>query len=105
MRRAQFAAAIIHQPKLLLLDEPTAGLDHVAQSAIWMHLHRLAANGVGIIVSTHDLVEAQMCTRVAVYRQGKVMALASPEKIITQLGVTDFVNAIATLISSESNTP
>ena len=58
-RRAGFAAALVHAPGLLLLDEPTVGLDAVARQDVWRHVLQLASGGVTVVVSTHDLAEAE----------------------------------------------
>jgi ABC-2 type transport system ATP-binding protein len=76
-RRAQFAATLLHRPALLLLDEPTAGLDVVTRRDIWAWLDILAAAGHGIVISTHDLVEAQRCSTLLFYNDGAVRELAT----------------------------
>ena len=69
-RRVQLAATMLHMPQLLLLDEPTAGLDALSRAEIWARLRTYAAQGRGVIISTHDLPEAQHCTGVIDYDQG-----------------------------------
>ena len=61
-RRLQLAAVLIHSPRLVFLDEPTAGLDAVARHDVWRRIGSLAAAGAGVIVSTHDLAEAERCS-------------------------------------------
>ena len=61
-RRLQLAAALIHSPRLVFLDEPTAGLDAAARHDVWRRIGSLAAAGAGVIVSTHDLAEAERCS-------------------------------------------
>jgi ABC-type multidrug transport system ATPase subunit len=80
-RRLQLAAALVHSPRLILLDEPTAGLDAVSRHEVWGRMQRLAAERAGVIVSTHDLAEAERCSRVAFLREGRVLATGSPEEI------------------------
>jgi ABC-2 type transport system ATP-binding protein len=80
-RRLQLAAALIHSPKLILLDEPTAGLDAVSSREVWARMERLAAQGSGVIVSTHDLAEAERCSRVAFLREGRIVAMGPPEEV------------------------
>jgi ABC-2 type transport system ATP-binding protein len=80
-RRLQLAAALIHSPRLVLLDEPTAGLDVVSRQQIWRRLGQLAANGAGIIVSTHDLAEADRCSCAAFFSEGRVIAAGTPEQV------------------------
>ena len=69
-RRAQFAATMIHAPRLLLLDEPTAGLDATTRQDIWNRLHALGAQGQAIVVSTHDHAEAATCSWQLHYEPG-----------------------------------
>jgi len=80
-RRLQLAAALTHAPRLILLDEPTAGLDAVWRQDVWRRMERLAAGGAGIVVSTHDLAEAERCTRVALLSEGRVVAAGTPEQV------------------------
>ena len=80
-RRLQLAAALIHWPTLILLDEPTAGLDAVSRYEVWGLMQRLAAEGAGVIVSTHDLTEAERCSRVALLREGRIVATGTPEEV------------------------
>lgn len=80
-RRLQLAAAVIHSPRLILLDEPTAGLDAVSRQQVWRRLERIAAQGVGVIVSTHDLAEAERCSRASLLSEGRVVATGTPEQI------------------------
>jgi ABC-2 type transport system ATP-binding protein len=80
-RRLQLAAALIHAPRLLLLDEPTAGLDAMSRQEVWQRIGLLAAQGVGVIVSTHDLAEAERCSRLAFLSAGRVVAVGTPEQV------------------------
>jgi ABC-2 type transport system ATP-binding protein len=80
-RRLQLAAVLIHAPRLLLLDEPTAGLDALSRQDVWHRIGRLAAAGVGIVVSTHDLAEAERCAQVALLADGRVVAAGTPEQV------------------------
>jgi ABC-2 type transport system ATP-binding protein len=80
-RRLQLAAAMIHAPRLLLLDEPTAGLDAMARQEVWQRLGRLATQGAGVIVSTHDLAEAEQCSHIACLSEGRAVAVGTPEQV------------------------
>jgi ABC-2 type transport system ATP-binding protein len=80
-RRLQLAAALIHAPRLLLLDEPTAGLDAISRQDVWRRIGRLAAGGAGIVVSTHDLAEAERCAQVTLLADGRVAAAGTPEHV------------------------
>ena len=77
-RRVEFVASVLHRPKLLLLDEPTAGLDVVTRRDMWQWMTALAADGCAIIVSTHDLIEAEQCNNILLYREGDVRGPMTP---------------------------
>jgi ABC-2 type transport system ATP-binding protein len=76
------AAALLHHPKLLLLDEPTAGVDPEARREFWDHLHSLARKGVTTLVSTHYMDEAERCTRLAYIVYGHILAEGTANEII-----------------------
>jgi ABC-2 type transport system ATP-binding protein len=80
-RRLQLAAALIHSPKLIFLDEPTAGLDTASRHEVWRRIERMAARGAGVIVSSHDLAEAERCSRAALLSEGQVVAAGTPDEI------------------------
>lgn len=86
VRRVQFAATMIHAPRLLLLDEPTAGLDAATRRDIWGWLAALATEGCSIVVSTHDLVEAERCPAILHYHDGRAEGPLSPATLIAQSG-------------------
>src|ERR1043166_8039974 len=73
-RATQLAGCMLHQPELLLLDEPTAGVDPKARREFWKELHALAARGISILVSTHYMDEAERCHKLAYIAYGRLMA-------------------------------
>ena len=83
-RRAQFAATVLPEPRLLLLDEPTAGLDLETSRRLWESVIELADGGVAVVVSTHDLVEAARCHALGVFVEGEVIARGTLEEIVSQ---------------------
>jgi ABC-2 type transport system ATP-binding protein len=85
-QRVLLASALIHQPHLLLLDEPTVGIDPELRLAFWDHFARLNAQGVTIIVSTHHLDEAVRCTRLGLMRFGVLLAEGKPQELTTLSG-------------------
>jgi len=95
-RRLQLAAALIHSPKLVLLDEPTAGLDVTSRHQVWRHIGRLAASRVGVVVSTHDLAEAERCSRTSLLVQGRVVAEGTPDQIVRSVPLVAFLVSGAT---------
>ena len=90
-RRLQLAAALIHAPRVILLDEPTAGLDALARQDVWRRIGRLAAAGAGIVVSTHDLAEAERCSQAALLSEGRVVATGTPEQVAQRAPAAAFL--------------
>ncbi|WP_373505001.1 ABC transporter ATP-binding protein [Aestuariivirga sp.] len=86
-QRLALAACVLHEPKLLLLDEPTAGVDPKARRAFWDEIHALAAQGITVLVSTHYMDEAERCHEIAYIAYGKLMARGTTQEIITQSGL------------------
>jgi ABC-2 type transport system ATP-binding protein len=81
-QRLALSAALLHQPKLLLLDEPTAGVDPKARREFWEHIHHLAKEGITTLVSTHYMDEAERCTRLAYIMKGHILIRGTPQEII-----------------------
>jgi ABC-2 type transport system ATP-binding protein len=88
VRRLEIACALLHRPRLLLLDEPTIGLDPVARRAVWRHLAEMRAEtGLTMLVTTHLMEEAEeQCQRVAVMSAGEIRAEGSPGELRSALG-------------------
>jgi ABC-2 type transport system ATP-binding protein len=82
-QRLALAACMLHKPKLLLLDEPTAGVDPTARRDFWEELHRLAAQGISVLVSTHYMDEAERCHKLAYIAYGKLIAQGTANEVIT----------------------
>jgi ABC-2 type transport system ATP-binding protein len=103
-QRVALASATIHQPPLLFLDEPTAGVDPVSRRGFWAEIHRLAAEGTTVLVTTHYMDEAERCHRLAFIFRGKVLDEGRPDEIVGRRGlaaaeieVTDAATAEAAL--------
>ena len=86
-QRLALAACMLHAPELLLLDEPTAGVDPAARRDFWEELHRLAARGISVLVSTHYMDEAERCHKVAYIAAGRLLAQGSAQEVIAAQGL------------------
>ena len=85
-RRLSLAAALLHEPELLILDEPTVGIDPVLRQSIWAELERLGRGGTTILVTTHVMDEAYRCRRLGMIREGRLIAVGSPGELMEQTG-------------------
>ncbi len=80
-QRLAVANSILHRPKILFLDEPTAGVDPLSRRALWEILYQLADKGVALFVTTHYMEEAERCNQIAFISQGKLLTIGSPEQL------------------------
>lgn len=85
-RRLSLAIALMHQPKLLILDEPTVGIDPVLRQSFWGEFNRIKEQGGTLVVTTHVMDEAYRCDRLALIREGHIIANDKPERIIASSG-------------------
>jgi ABC-2 type transport system ATP-binding protein len=90
-QRMALAACTLHGPKLLLLDEPTAGVDPKARRDFWEQIHTLSDQGLTVLVSTHYMDEAERCDRIVYILNGKLVARGSVPEVIAQSGLITFV--------------
>jgi ABC-2 type transport system ATP-binding protein len=89
-QRLALAACMIHEPQLLLLDEPTAGVDPQARRDFWDEIHRLAEEGMTVLVSTHYMDEAERCHEIAYIFDGNLIARGTGEQVIAESGLVTF---------------
>jgi len=86
-RRLSLAACLLPEPEVLILDEPTVGIDPVLRESIWAELRKLAETGVTILITTHVMDEAAKCDRLAMMRQGRIIAEGTPQEIVAGSGM------------------
>jgi ABC-2 type transport system ATP-binding protein len=87
-QRLALAACLIHRPRLMLLDEPTAGVDPKARREFWEEIHRLAAEGMTFLIATHYMDEAERCHRLAFISYGKLLTQGTVEEVVAQARLT-----------------
>ena len=90
-QRMALGACILHEPKLLLLDEPTAGVDPQARRDFWEQIHKLSEQGLTVLVSTHYMDEAERCDRIVYILNGKIIARGTVADVIAQSGLMTFI--------------
>ena len=96
--RVSLAVALLGDPDLLVLDEPTVGLDPVLRRDLWALFHRLADDGRAVLVSSHVMDEAERCHRLLLMREGRIIADGSPDEIRESTGAPDIEQAFLTLV-------
>ena len=89
-QRLALAACVLHQPKLLLLDEPTAGVDAKARREFWDLIHDMAAEGLTTLVSTHYMDEAERCKRIVYLAQGRIVVQGGAASVVAHSGLVTF---------------
>ena len=89
-QRLALACCLVHRPQLLLLDEPTAGVDPKARRDFWEEVHRLTGEGITALISTHYMDEAERCHRLAYIAYGNLLAAGTPEELVAERKLTSF---------------
>jgi ABC-2 type transport system ATP-binding protein len=100
--RVSLAAALVGRPTLLVLDEPTVGLDPVLRRDLWALFRRLAERGHSLVVSSHVMDEATRCDRLVLLREGEVLADLTPDELLARTGAPDADAAFLALIDAEA---
>jgi len=100
--RVSLAVALLGSPDLLVLDEPTVGLDPVLRRDLWELFHRLAADGAAVLVSSHVMDEAERCDRLLLMREGKILADDSPAGMLARTGEQSIEHAFLSLVEAST---
>lgn len=100
-QRASLSIALIGAPKLMVLDEPTVGLDPVLREKLWDLFHELAKGGTTLIISSHSMDEAERCDDLVLLREGEVISHSSPEKLKEQTHTKTIEGAFLKLVGSK----
>jgi ABC-2 type transport system ATP-binding protein len=101
LSRVSLAAALLDDPELLILDEPTVGLDPVLRRDLWELFHELVDGGVTILVSSHVMDEASRCQRLLLMREGRILADESPDALLARTGAVDVEAAFLGLVDQD----
>lgn len=99
--RASLACALVGTPTLLVLDEPTVGLDPVTREELWEHMQSLARSGVTLLVSSHVMDEAARCDSLLLLRDGRLLAQLTPAELLERTGGTSYDDAFLRMIRSQ----
>ncbi len=106
-QRLALGCAVIHEPPVLFLDEPTSGVDPLSRQAFWDLIYALAAEGTTVFVSTHYMEEAEYCHRLALMNRGKLIALDTPRRLretmqrpVIEIRTGDSVRAVEALVGA-----
>ena len=100
-QRLALGCAILHEPPILFLDEPTSGVDPIARRAFWDLIYELSDRGNTVMVSTHYMEEAEYCHRLALMYRGKLVALGTPKELKHQMNVKTMEEVFVQKIEAE----
>jgi ABC-2 type transport system ATP-binding protein len=103
--RVSLAVALLGDPRLLILDEPTVGLDPVLRKDLWALFRRLAESGVGMLVSSHVMDEAARCGTLILMREGRIIASDAPKQLLDQTHTDDLEDAFLAFVDREPSQP
>ncbi len=96
--RVSLATALVHRPKVLVLDEPTVGLDPILRADLWQSFRELATDGTTLLVSSHSMDEAAECDDLLLMREGAILAATTPDGLRAQTGESDLSRAFLAVV-------
>jgi|Deesub1362B_J571_1020462.scaffolds.fasta_scaffold03944_1 ABC-2 type transport system ATP-binding protein len=99
--RLSFACSLLHQPELLFLDEPTVGIDPPLRASFWSHFKELAKGGVTVFITTHYMDEASRCDRVGLIRDGRLLAVDTPNALKSKTGMESLEDVFLALLEEK----
>ena len=88
-QRLALACAVMHEPPILFLDEPTSGVDPVTRREFWTHINGMVEKGVTVMVTTHFMDEAEYCDRIALVFRGKIIAAGTPDQLKSEIATPE----------------
>jgi ABC-2 type transport system ATP-binding protein len=100
--RASLATALLNEPALLVLDEPTVGLDPVLRRDLWASFHELARHCTTLLVSSHVMSEAALCDRILLLRDGRLLAAEPPQQLLARTGAANLDDAFLRLVEEQA---
>ena len=100
-QQLSLAAAVMHEPSILFLDEPTSGVDPNTRRKFWESIRNMSQGGTTVFVTTHYMLEAEYCNRLSVMRQGRVIALGSPDELKASQGKDTLEDVFISLVHGE----
>jgi ABC-2 type transport system ATP-binding protein len=100
--RVSLGTALLGSPEVLVLDEPTVGLDPLLRNELWQHFHALADAGVSLLVSSHIMEEAARCDQLVLMRDGEILAITTPDELRSRTGTHDLEQAFVRLIEERA---
>ncbi len=83
-QKLAFSVAVLHEPKIVFLDEPTGGVDPITRRQFWEMIYETSARGITVFVTTHYMDEAEYCDRISIMNEGRIVALDTPENLKKQ---------------------
>jgi ABC-2 type transport system ATP-binding protein len=100
-QRLALGAALLHEPEILFLDEPTSGVDPVFRRKFWSLLYELAEKGITVFVTTHYMDEAEFCDRISIMHMGRIVEVGKPYDLVEAHGKENLEDAFISLISEQ----
>jgi ABC-2 type transport system ATP-binding protein len=101
-QRIGLAAAIVHHPRIVFLDEPTGGVDPVFRRRFWEILYRLADDGTNLFVTTHYMDEAEFCRRISIMHRGKIVVVGRPRELVASRGLRNLQETFIDFLSGQA---